>query len=108
MIERENGWVKWKNELCDPGVFEKGAWEAEVEVESGLETEGVNEDGDGETSSTKKRKLGMYEATRSVRARIADAAIEKKDWGWNLGTEAVTEVWEMGYRELEDLERGFR
>ncbi|KAE9406932.1 hypothetical protein BT96DRAFT_933839 [Gymnopus androsaceus JB14] len=102
ILEREKGWVKWKNDLCDAGVFEKGAWEAETEIET--ESEGVN--GEGE-AGTKKRKLGMYEATRSVRARTAAAVAEKKDWGWNLGTEALTEVWEMGYRELYDLERGF-
>lgn len=90
MLERERGWVRWKNELCSP--FDRAPWSAEVE---GIEEGGVK----------KKRKVGLWEATRKARLEILKP---KEDWPHRLGSEALTEVWDMGYRGLEDLQMPFQ
>ncbi|KAJ3895323.1 THO complex subunit 1 transcription elongation factor-domain-containing protein [Lentinula edodes] len=88
LLEREKGWIRWKNELCDGTVFEKG----------------------GKEGRRKKPKT-MYEASRGLRAKMRgpfySTEENQRDWQWDLGTEALTEIWTMGYRGLEDLERGF-
>ncbi|KAJ3859780.1 THO complex subunit 1 transcription elongation factor-domain-containing protein [Lentinula novae-zelandiae] len=82
LLEREKGWIRWKNELCDGTVFEKGVW-----------------------------PKTMYEVSRGLRAKMRgpfySTEENQRDWQWDLGTEALTEIWTMGYRGLEDLERGF-
>ncbi|KAJ3900440.1 THO complex subunit 1 transcription elongation factor-domain-containing protein [Lentinula edodes] len=94
LLEREKGWIRWKNELCDGTVFEKGVWEPSDELLDSL-------------NSTKT----MYEASRGLRAKMRgpfySTEENQRDWQWDLGTEALTEIWTMGYRGLEDLERGF-
>ncbi|KAL0951887.1 hypothetical protein HGRIS_008544 [Hohenbuehelia grisea] len=79
--ERERNWVKWKNEMCAP--FDKQPWVEEV---------------DGE-------KVGLFEATREGRAKLREPS---KDWEWSHGTEALSEIWEMGYRDLSDLQTPFQ
>ncbi|KAJ3934740.1 MAG: THO complex subunit 1 transcription elongation factor-domain-containing protein [Lentinula lateritia] len=90
LLEREKGWIRWKNELCDGTVFEKGVW--------------------GKEGRRKKPKT-MYEASHGLRAKMRgpfySTEENQRDWQWDLGTEALTEIWTMGYRGLEDLERGF-
>ncbi|KAJ3847981.1 THO complex subunit 1 transcription elongation factor-domain-containing protein [Lentinula lateritia] len=94
LLEREKGWIRWKNELCDGTVFEKGVWEPSDELLDSL-------------NSPKT----MYEASRGLRAKMRgpfySTEENQRDWQWDLGTEALTEIWTMGYRGLEDLERGF-
>ncbi|KAJ2934319.1 hypothetical protein H1R20_g2793, partial [Candolleomyces eurysporus] len=80
ILEREKNWIKWKNELCAP--FDKEPWSAEV---------------DG-------KKAGLWEATKAARSEMQKAP---ESWQWSLGTEPLTEIWEMGYRDLSDLERPF-
>ena len=81
ILEREKNWVKWKNELCTP--FDKEPWSQVV---------------DG-------KKVDFLEATQSIRAHLREPPV---DWKWNLGTEALTEIWEMGYKDLTDLQNPFQ
>ncbi|KAF5380757.1 hypothetical protein D9757_007163 [Collybiopsis confluens] len=115
MLEREKGWIKWKNELCDAGVFERGRWEVEdelIDALAQLEALGsggsMEVDGVGDEGRKKRTKLTMtmYDATRPLRVNAQKKAGEDR-WQWELGTEALTEIWTMGYRGLDDLERGF-
>lgn len=77
ILERERNWVKWKNELCTP--FDKEPW-----VENAV-----------------GQKAGLFDVTQSIRTKMR---LPPQEWEWNLGTEALTEIWEMGYRDLQDLE----
>jgi hypothetical protein len=81
ILEREKNWVKWKNELCT--AFDKEPWSADV---------------DG-------KKVGLEEATRSVRQKMREPP---EEWPWALGSEALTEIWELGYRDLNDLQNPFQ
>jgi THO complex subunit 1 len=85
ILEREKNWVKWKNDLCAP--FDLEPWREEV-------------DGDGG-----KRKVGLEEATMSKRMERRE---DPPDWKWKLGSEPLTEIWEMGYRDLNDLRNPFQ
>jgi aldose 1-epimerase len=82
ILEREKNWVKWKNELCAP--FDKEAWYSEFEDE---------------------KKVGLEEATCAGREKLRE---EPEEWPWKLGSEPLTEIWEMGFRDLQDLERPFQ
>jgi len=81
IMEKEKNWVKWKNELCTP--FDKEPWSQIL---------------DGE-------KVGLFEATKSIRTQLREAP---PDWQWSLGTESLTEIWEMGYTSLQDLQNPFQ
>jgi hypothetical protein len=89
ILEREKNWIRWKNELCAP--FDKAPWAQEVEVE---------EDG-----QVVRRRLGLEEATIEVRRRMRE---EPEDWKYSLGTAPLTEIWQMGYRDLTDLQHPFQ
>ncbi|KAG2022699.1 UDP-glucose epimerase [Coprinopsis cinerea AmutBmut pab1-1] len=81
ILDRERNWVKWKNEICVP--FDKEPWSQEV---------------DG-------KKVDMFEATRQFRDELRT---QPEPWKWAYGTEPLTEIWEMGYRSLYDLENPFQ
>lgn len=81
ILEREKNWVKWKNELCT--AFDKEPWSAEI---------------DGRT-------VGLEEATRELRQKMREPSDE---WPWRLGSEPLTEIWDMGYRNLLDLQNPFQ
>lgn len=81
ILEREKNWVKWKNDLCAP--FDREPWSAEV---------------DG-------KKVGLEEATKDLRAKRRE---EPEGWKWSLGSQPLTEIWEMGYRDLPDLQNPFQ
>jgi hypothetical protein len=81
ILEREKNWVKWKNELCTP--FDKEPW---------------SEDIDGQ-------KVGLEEATRDIRRKMREPT---EEWPWRLGSEPLTEIWDMGYRDLSDLQNPFQ
>jgi hypothetical protein len=81
ILEREKNWVRWKNELCTP--FDKESWGELLKYEKG-----------------RARKVGLEEATRQRRAEMRE---NPEDWKWKMGTEPLTEIWEMGYRGLDDL-----
>ncbi|KAH6917103.1 UDP-glucose epimerase [Coprinopsis sp. MPI-PUGE-AT-0042] len=81
ILDRERNWVKWKNEICVP--FDKGPWNEEV---------------DGQ-------RVGMFTATKVARGEMQSSP---EPWQWNLGTEPLTEIWAMGYRDLWDLQNPFR
>ncbi|OJT13963.1 THO complex subunit 1 [Trametes pubescens] len=85
MLEREKNWVRWKNELCPP--FDREAWYAEVEI-------------DGET-----KRVGLEEATEGVRKKMR---MDPEEWPYRYGSAPLTEIWEMGYRDLRDLEHPFQ
>ncbi|KDQ51135.1 hypothetical protein JAAARDRAFT_41403 [Jaapia argillacea MUCL 33604] len=86
ILERERNWVGWKNELC--AAFDKEPWSAEIMDANG-----------------KKRKVGLEEATRDVRRKMWE---EVKEWDHKLGSGPLTEIWEMGYRDLRDLQNPFQ
>ncbi|KAH7916389.1 THO complex subunit 1 transcription elongation factor-domain-containing protein [Hygrophoropsis aurantiaca] len=81
ILDREKNWVKWKNDMCAP--FDRGPWLKEI---------------DG-------KKVGLEEATKAARAKRRE---EPADWQWNLGSQPLTEIWDMGYRDLTDLQNPFQ
>lgn len=81
IMEREKNWVKWKNELC--ASFDKETWSTTINGE----------------------KVGLFEATKELRDKMREP---RGDWPHLLGTEPLTEIWQMGYRDLDDLERPFQ
>lgn len=85
MLEREKNWVRWKNELCPP--FDREPWSEEVEVDGTI------------------RKVGLEEATEDVRKKMR---MDPEDWPHRYGSAPLTEIWEMGYRDLRDLEHPFQ
>ncbi|KAF5375281.1 hypothetical protein D9758_000499 [Tetrapyrgos nigripes] len=89
ILEREKNWIKWKNEMCMP--FDKAPYFEEVEVED-------------EQGQNKKKKVGLQEATRGARENMRKAP---PDWEHKYGSASLTEIWEMGYRDLGDLENRF-
>ena len=91
VLEREKSWVRWKNEQCMP--FDKEPWSEEIVVDIG--------DGEGEVT----RKVGFEEATREKRAEMM---ADPDEWEHKFGSAPLTEIWEMGYRELTDLQRPFQ
>lgn len=81
ILEREKNWVKWKNDLCAP--FDREPWSAEV---SG-------------------KKVGLEEATKELHSKRRE---KPEVWQWSLGSQPLTEIWEMGYRDLFDLQNPFQ
>lgn len=82
ILEREKNWVVWKNHLCAP--FDK----APV------------------TFSIADDELGtLFEATSEQRAKMR---VPPEEYPWSHGSEALTEIWEMGCRGLTDLEQPFQ
>ena len=90
ILEREKNWIRWKNELCTP--FDRESWKEEV----------VGGDGDGDGG---KRKVGMEEATEGARKRMR---MDQEAWPHRYGSAPLTEIWEMGYRDLWDLQHPFQ
>ncbi|ESK93415.1 udp-glucose epimerase [Moniliophthora roreri MCA 2997] len=80
ILERDRNWVKWKNELCAP--FDKEPWGVEVDVE----------------------EEEAEEATKDARVKMRESP---EEWPWKYGSEPLTEIWEMGYMDLDDLQRPF-
>lgn len=89
LLEREKNWIKWKNELCN--TFDREAWSVEVDDED-------------EQGRKVKRKIGLQEATLDVRREMR---VEPPEWEHRYGSGPLTEIWEMGYRDLYDLQRPF-
>ncbi|KIO06973.1 hypothetical protein M404DRAFT_137213 [Pisolithus tinctorius Marx 270] len=81
IFDRERNWVRWKNDMCPP--FDKEPWDEEV---------------DG-------KRVGLEEATRELREKRRE---DPEDWTWSLGSESLTEIWQMGYRDLTDLQNPFQ
>lgn len=81
ILEREKNWVKWKNELCTP--FDKEPWSEETNGE----------------------KVGLFEATKVLREKMRQPPPE---WKWKLGTQPLTEIWEMGFNDLTELQNPFQ
>ena len=85
ILEREKNWVRWKNDVCPQ--FDREPWSEEIEV-------------DGE-----KKKVGLEEATEGVRKKMR---MDPEEWPYRYGSAPLTEIWEMGYRDLYDLQHPFR
>ena len=83
ILEREKNWVKWKNELCTQ--FDREPWRGEVAGEAGGEP----------------RRVGLEEATAGVRKKMR---MDPEPWPHRYGSAPLTEIWEMGYRDLSDLQ----
>ncbi|KAF5385338.1 hypothetical protein D9615_001035 [Tricholomella constricta] len=81
ILEREKNWVNWKNHLCAP--FDKAP----------------------ATFLLDGKKVGLFEATSVERVKMREPPA---DWPWSHGSEALTEIWEMGCRGLHDLENPFQ
>lgn len=78
ILDREKNWVNWKDELCNQ--FDKDPWEEEV---------------DG-------KMVGLWDATKEARTKMRKFP---EPYEWALGSASLTEVWELGFRRLDDLER---
>lgn len=81
ILEREKNRVKWKNDLCTP--FDKEPYSVEVEG----------------------KRVGLWEETGEARKKMK---IEPKQWEYRQGTAALTEIWDMGLRDIRDLENPFQ
>ena len=99
VFEREKSWVRWKNEQCMP--FDKAPWSEEIVVDIGDGEAGGEEEGDGKMT----RKVGFEEATRKRRTEMM---ADPEEWEHKFGSAPLTEIWEMGYRDLTDLQRPFQ
>lgn len=88
ILEREKNWTRWKNELCAP--FDKAPWAQEVEVEV-----------DGQLV---KKRVGLEEATVEIRKRMR---VNPPDWPHTHGSASLTEIWDLGYKDLEDIQTPF-
>ncbi|KAG6840767.1 hypothetical protein C0991_004552 [Blastosporella zonata] len=82
ILEREKNWVGWKNLLCAP--FDKESVKFPL---------GVNKVG------------SLFEATSGQRAKMREPP---EEYPWSHGSEALSEIWEMGCRGLSDLEQPFQ
>lgn len=81
--------------------FDKEPWSEEIVVDIG---DGETEEGEGGDVKV-TRKVGFEEATRKKRAEMTS---EPEEWEHKFGTAPLTEIWEMGYRDLMDLQRPFQ
>jgi len=90
--------VRWKNEQCMP--FDKEPW-SDVIVDIGRGETG----GDGERKGKVMRKVGFEEA---MRKKQAEMMTDPDEWEHKFGTAPLTEIWEMGYRDLVDLQQPFQ
>ena len=80
--------------------FDKEPWsEVVVEISDG-ETRG-----DGEGKRRVKRKVGFEEAMRKKKAEMMT---DPDEWEHKFGSAPLTEIWEMGYRDLADLQQPFQ
>lgn len=79
ILQRDQNWVKWKNNLCRPD-FVKDPW---------------SEEGHGGV------KMGIIEATIEAREKMR---LPLEPWKWALGSESLTDIWAMGYTGMADLE----
>lgn len=70
ILEREQNWIKWKNNLCPS--FEVPPVPEEVEEE--------------------------------LRAKRRQLMAPPEAWKWSHGTESLSEIWEMGYQDLYNLQ----
>ncbi|PIL31082.1 hypothetical protein GSI_05778 [Ganoderma sinense ZZ0214-1] len=84
ILEREKNWIRWKNELCTP--FDRESWKEEAEV------------------GGERRKVGLEEATEGERKKMR---VDQEAWPHRYGSAPLTEIWEMGYRDLWDLQHPF-
>lgn len=100
VLEREKSWVRWKNEQCM--AFDKEPWSKEIVVDIGDDESG--EEGEGIDEKV-TRKVGFEEATREKRVEMM---ADPEEWEHKFGTAPLTEIWEMGYRDLMDLQRPFQ
>jgi len=80
--------------------FDKEPW-SDVVVDIGRGETG----GDGERKGKVMRKVGFEEATRK---RKAEMMTDPDEWEHKFGTAPLTEIWEMGYRDLVDLQQPFQ
>ena len=78
ILEREKNWVRWKNETCP--TFDKEPWRGK---------------GGG----------SLEAATADIRVKMREPL---EPWKWDLGTEPLSEIWAMGYRDLRDLQNPFQ
>jgi len=81
--------------------FDKAPWSEEIVVDIGDGETG----GDGADDGKLTRKVGFEDATRKKRTEIM---ADPDEWEHKFGTAPLTEIWEMGYRDLADLQRPFQ
>ena len=85
ILEHEKNCVRSKNERCTP--FDREPWSEEIEAD------GV------------KRKVGFKEATEEVHKKMR---MDPEPWPYRDGSAPLTEIWEMGYQDLYDLQHSFQ
>ena len=89
ILEREKNWIRWKNELRTP--FDR---------EPRRETVEVYGEGGGES-----RKVGLEETAEGTQKEMR---MDPEEWAHRFGSAPLTEIWEMGYRDLWDLQHPFQ
>lgn len=48
--------------------------------------------------------MSLEESTLPLRKKMRE---DPEEWKHKLGSESLTEIWQMGYRDLTDLQRPF-
>ena len=81
--------------------FDKEPWSEEIVVDIGDD----EIEGEGEGGGKVTRKVGFEEATRKKREEMM---ADPEEWEHKFGTAPLTEIWELGYRDLIDLQRPFQ
>jgi len=81
--------------------FDKESWSKEIVVDIGDGEAGGEDEGD----SMVTRKVGFEEATRKRRENMM---ADPEEWEHKFGSAPLTEIWEMGFRELTDLQQPFQ
>ena len=81
--------------------FDKEPWSEEIVVDIGDGEAGGEDEGDGKVT----RRVGFEEGTRKRRTEMM---ADPEEWEHKFGTAPLTEIWEMGYRDLTDLQRPFQ
>ena len=81
--------------------FDKAPWSEEIVVDIGEDETA----GEGKGCGKVTRKVGFEEATRKKKTEMM---ADPDEWEHKFGTAPLTEIWEMGYRDLSDLQRPFQ
>ncbi|TFK56323.1 hypothetical protein OE88DRAFT_1740661 [Heliocybe sulcata] len=91
VLEQEKKWSEWKNDVCP--YYERLPWHKVVRDEKGNAVKDTN---------GKETHLSLETIIAPIRKKIRE---DPPEWEHRLGSAPLTEIWEMGYRDLRDLQR---
>jgi hypothetical protein len=98
MLAREKNWVRWKFDFCKP--IHKEPW-LDASSSAALAATAT---GNGEPQAKKNVNGTMWEATAEIREAMN---VVPPKWPHDLGSETLTEIWAMGYRDLRDIQSAY-